>query len=459
MASGKLHSAATGEAPDAWLHAGLTLIRAGEPAAALAPLGRFLTVKPGHVLARYALGAAQLRAGRPAAALASFERILESAPCHGGAAIGRGLALQALGERQAALSVFRAQTVSDPLSWRAWNSVADLTTDEGERTGAIDAAAEALVRLCREADRPRWRLAAAAEALIAARRPGDAAALCRGRTGPVSGAPMASLQLARALYHDGCFAEAYAEACRLLGALPEPAGAARPAHAFHPGNGARALTDILDILSSAGIKAFLAAGTLLGFHRNAGPLAHDRDLDIGVLREASGGPDIAGVLRTHTALFLPRQARPGDRYFGIHHKGFAIDIFVHDADETHAAFGFSDRQGDIEWRVPAFGLAQAGYGGRTWTVPADTEGYLAALYGPDWRTPDPVFASAVSSPALFGTDCHVRAYYAVMRARAALLAGDRKKAAGLLRQSPLPLPGSNPSIVLPPAAGSALEKG
>jgi len=456
MASDKEHTAATGEAPDDGLHAGLTLIRAGEPAAALAPLGRFLAVRPDHTLARYALGAAQLRAGCPAAALTSFDRLLESKPHHEGAALGRGLALQALGDRETALNVFRTLTASNPLSWRAWNSVADLTPDEAERTVAINAAAEALACLCQDTDRPRWRLDAAAEALMAARRPGDAAALFSGRAGRVSGAPIASLQLARALYRDGRFAEAYTEACRLLGALPEPAAAGRQPHIFHPGAATRALIDILDILSEAGITAFLAAGTLLGFHRNAGPLAHDRDLDIGVIREASGGPDIAGVLRTRAALFLPRTARPGDRYFGIRHRGVAIDIFVHDADQRHVTFGVSDRPGDIQWRLPAFGLAQAGYGGRTWTVPAQVEGYLAALYGARWRTPDHIFASAVSSPALFGTGDHVRAYYAVMRARAALLAGDRRKAAGLLRQSPLPLPCSSPSIVLPPRAGPDL---
>lgn len=459
MTSDKIRTAAENEAPDAWLQSGLTLFRSGEPVAALAPLGRFLSGNPDHVLARYALGAAQLRAGFPAAALASFNKLLAIAPRHEGAAIGRGLALRAVGKCEDALGAFRTLTLSNPLCWRAWNSVADLTPDETERTRAIEEAAETLFRLFRDTDRPRRQLDAAAEALMAAGRPGDAATLFSGHTGRVSGAPLASLQLARALYQDGRFPEACAEACRLLGALPEPSGAASPAPAFNPGKATRALIDILDILSAAGITAFLAAGTLLGFHRNAGPLPHDRDLDIGVIRDAPGGPDIAGVLRTHPALFLPRQARPGDRYFGIRHQGVAIDIFVHDADQRHVAFGFSDRPGDIQWRVPAFRPVRAEYGGRTWTVPEDAEGYLAALYGPDWPTPDPVFASAVSSPALFGADCHVRAYYAAMRARAALLAGDRKKAAGLLRQSPLPLWVSSPSIVLPPGAGSALEDG
>ncbi len=265
--------------------------------------------------------------------------------------------------------------------------------------------------------------------------------LLQRRYGSVSGAPHPGRRLARTLYHQGRFREAFAQACFLFANTVDPAPAAKVPSALVSDTAVRVLSDILGILASSGVTAFLAAGTLLGFHRDGGPLAHDRDIDIGVLRDPHGGPDIAAILRACPGILLPRIARPGDRYFGLQHKGVAIDIFVHDQTDGHLACGFSDLNGDIEWRFSRFGPARADYGGQRWTIPENPERYLAETYGPGWRVPDTGFASAVSSPALFQTDIYARAYYAVMRARTARLGRNAEKANALLRQSPLPVLG------------------
>ncbi len=427
---------------EAHLRLGLSHLNAGRAAAALAPLRQAVSSAPGDLQARHALASALMRSGDPAAALSGFESLLAEAPGHAGAAFGRGLALHALGERDAALGAFRLITECEPLAWKAWVSVADITPHEAERRRALDAAADVLTQTAAVPGASPALLAAAADALIAARRPAKAAALLQPRGGPVSGAPIPSRQLARAFCHQGRFSEAFGEACRLLaGAASIPA--AHPLPAFSPGAATEALTDILDILSASGVTAFLAAGTLLGFQRGNGPLAHDRDIDIGVIRDPGGGPDIAGILRAHPRILLPRIARPGDRYFGLRHKGVAVDIFVHDRAGGSLTCGFSDVPGDIQWRLSAFEPARANYGGRQWAIPGNPEHYLAETYGPDWQVPDRGFSSAVSSPALFRTDVHARAYYAVMRARTAQLCGDREKAQALLRQSPVPVPGNS----------------
>jgi tetratricopeptide (TPR) repeat protein len=429
--------------PDTRLLTAVQHIKAGEAAAALAPLQAILAQAPGDGAARYALAAAQLKSGNAAAALLEFETLLDQAPKHDGAAYGRGLALFALGERRAALSVFRHLTRGGHFAWKAWASIADITPHEGERTHALNSAADILAALSAHNGEAAGRRAAAA-ALIAARRPAEAEALLAQRSMPVSGAPMPDRLLARALYHQGRFEDAFIEACRLLSHMPAPDDRKRMPPAFRPDMAGEVLSEILDLLASAGAAAFLMAGTLLGFHRQGAPLAHDRDIDIGVIRDPAGGPDIAAILRAHDRILLPRIARPGDRYFGVTHKGVAVDIFLHDESGKHLTCGFSELDGDIQWRFSKFAITSATYSGRQWPIPDRPGCYLAETYGPGWQIQDTGFASAISSPALYRTHAHARAYYAASRARAALIAGDAAKAVALIGQSPvaiLPPPG------------------
>lgn len=425
-------------ADTARLEVSLRLIRSGEAAAALAPLRESLAADPTDVRARYLLGAACLRSGHPACALEEFEILLDQMPEHNGAAHGRGLALFALADREGALHVFRLLTQRDALAPKAWGSIADITPCEDERRHAIDTAADLHAAISEHGENPDRR--AAASALIAARRPAEAAALLERSHGPVSGAPMPDRLLARALYHQGKFEDAYTEACRLLAHAKISRENVSHRPAFNPGAASEVLAEILDLLSASGASAFLVAGTLLGFFRNGAPLAHDRDIDIGVMRDRGGGPDIAALLRAHDRILLPRIARPGDRYFGVQYKGVAVDIFLFDPHEGSLTCGFSDMPGDIQWRFRSFGIRAAEFNGRPWPIPDQPEDYLAQTYGPHWRVPDRAFASAVSSPALFRTDIHARAYYAALRARGACIAGDLEKAKGLISQSPLPIP-------------------
>jgi tetratricopeptide (TPR) repeat protein len=389
--------------------------------------------------ARFARAAALLRSGNPAAALIEFDDLVAAPGSHPGAALGRGLALHALGRREDALAAFRQITQADPLAWKAWGSVADITRDEAERVQAINAAAGALTHLTGASDASLALVRAAAKALISARRPDEALALLT-QLPPVRGGPLHGLDLARAYYHCGRFAEAFSVAAHALQDDGHQSSGQAAETVFEPEVAVRVLIEVLDILSAAGVTAFLTAGTLLGFHRTSGPLAHDRDIDIGVFRDPGGGPDIAGILRRHPDILLPRLARPGARYFGLRHRGVAIDIFVHDQRDGGLVCGLSDLAGDIQWRFTPFSAESKEYCGRRWDAPDNAERFLAETYGPGWKIPDKGFASAVSSPALHLTDIHARACHAALRAHSAFSIGDRAKAAALLRQSPLPLP-------------------
>jgi tetratricopeptide (TPR) repeat protein len=381
-------------------------------------------------------GARLLRSGDPARALAAFDAILSTNPGLPAGLHGRGLALAALGRTEEALAAFRAALAAGPDAWNAAASIADLSPDESERIAALECSANILVGLCGAPARPRL-FEAAAGALADAHRHHDLASFVRRHSGRFASPARPYDWLAKASYEVGRFGDALTFKQAALDFTLPPDGSRSQAARFCPADALRALDDLAAIFDANGVTYFPVAGTLLGLHRSGGPLAHDRDIDIGVFASPGPGPDIASLLRADPRVMMARSARPGDRYFAIIHRGVAIDIFIHDVQHGHANCGVSYRPGDIQWRFTAFGLQPGVIGGRQWNLPCPAERYLAESYGPSWKVPDRGYASAVSSPALFGVDIRVRSLYAAARARTALLSGDREKAIALAQQSPV----------------------
>ena len=76
----------------------------------------------------------------------------------------------------------------------------------------------------------------------------------------------------------------------LSATLQSPFGKTSP-----PARALATLVKLVSIFEGGGLQPFLAAGTLLGFIRQGGPLAHDRDIDIGLMRantDAAGPVDL-----------------------------------------------------------------------------------------------------------------------------------------------------------------------
>lgn len=422
------------------LRRSLTWLRNGRPDLALPLLRDMQAQQPDDPLVALSIATALLRTGDTEAALPAFDRLLTTDPDHTSALQGRGLCLHAAGDVASALDAFRRAVTIDPLAWRVWRCIADITPHEDERVHAIEGAADALRIACQSPHTPSRQLADLATALIEARAPARAAQILAAHPAAQGNDPALLRARARSLYHAGDHEAAFLEAARLFRLVRERPVQNTPAPSFAPAQATDVLIEIRALLAAAGVESFLVAGTLLGFHRDGGPLPHDRDIDIGVFRTPDGGPEIAGILRTVPGILLPRIARPGDRYFGLMHRGIAVDIFVHDRSGSHLLTGFTHMPGDIQWRFNAFGLYRARYGGQDWSVPSDPGRYLAETYGPGWRTPDTSFASAVSSPALHGASPHARGYYAVTRAIRAPTSGDSEKTAALIAASPVPLP-------------------
>lgn len=420
-------------------HAGKQGLKAGDPAGALPSLKEALRRAPHNAEIRLALGTALLRLRRPEEALVQFRQIAGGPPEILAAALhGAGLAWHQLRNRDEALNSFRRATYANPDAWRSWNSIADITPFEDERINAINTAAKILFVRCQTPGATQADYINCARQLIEARRPAEVLSLISLYPDQFGDEGATAARIANAHYNLGNFCQAF-EQQALAASLSLTNKTAKPAHTgpFKPDAAVNVLRDVVHLFASHGIHLFLTAGTLLGFHRNGGPLPYDRDVDLGVLSEPASPSDIAGILRTHPDMSLPRSARPGDRYFGIYVKGIGVDIFVYEQTPGGVVSGFSYMPGDIQWRYQDFNLIKTDFAGHSWLIPEQPEKLLTEIYGPGWRVPDPGFASAVSSPALYETHPCARAFYAAARARQACLLGNMEKAHQLVQQSPV----------------------
>ncbi|MFZ2502339.1 MAG: class I SAM-dependent methyltransferase [Nocardioides sp.] len=158
-----------------------------------------------------------------------------------------------------------------------------------------------------------------------------------------------------------------------------------------------AIGEVLEALSRAGVEPFLAYGTLLGAVREGALIGHDSDADLGYVSDHSHPVD---VMRESFELQrrLTEMGYPTMRYSGA---AFKVDVVEADGSLRGLdVFGGFMRDGHLhlmgEIRTPferawIHPLGTASLEGHVFPVPADTDRFLAATYGPHWRTPDPAF--------------------------------------------------------------------
>lgn len=161
-----------------------------------------------------------------------------------------------------------------------------------------------------------------------------------------------------------------------------------------------AIDEVLTALKSAGIDGFLAYGTLLGAVRNGGLIGHDSDADLGYVSQHQHPVDVMGES------FDLQRALCDMGYATTRYSGAAFKVDVKESDGSVRGldvFGGFLMDGNLhlmgEIRTPfkrewIFPLGRASLEGRTFPVPADTDRFLVATYGPHWRTPDPAFKFA-----------------------------------------------------------------
>ena len=155
--------------------------------------------------------------------------------------------------------------------------------------------------------------------------------------------------------------------------------------------GARALEEALKVCKGLGMKPFLLFGTLLGHYRDNGFIAHDWDIDLGLL-----GEDFSRATDLKSAMERKGFSVIAQSTYGIafrHRHRFPkvkIDFYVVYRDGDRMACSVNLRGSNIcYYPLDMFSeFSDAKFMGTIDTlIPAQTEKYLALTYGKDWRTP------------------------------------------------------------------------
>jgi len=166
---------------------------------------------------------------------------------------------------------------------------------------------------------------------------------------------------------------------------------------------AQALHDCATLLQNT--PWFVLSGTFLGLIREGGFLAHDYDIDIGVMHDVPLA-DIQTRLQNSTDFVLRKvdiqpaygalaNARPMLLKL-VHRTGVPVDVFYHyDTPDGRTVHGSSLHH----WFNTPFTLRDYSLEGVTVQGPADADRYLTENYG-DWRTPVIDFDCSTDTPNL-----------------------------------------------------------
>jgi SAM-dependent methyltransferase len=154
---------------------------------------------------------------------------------------------------------------------------------------------------------------------------------------------------------------------------------------------------VVAALEEAGVRPFLAYGTLLGAVRQGDFIGHDSDADLGYVSEHDHPVD-ASMESFRLQRRLNRRGFEISRYSGL-----AFKVIVRESDGATRGldvFGGFIREGTLylmgevghpfrrEWLEPR---SQVTLAGRTFPAPQAPERLLEAMYGPGWKVPDPAY--------------------------------------------------------------------
>ncbi|HEY8589773.1 MAG TPA: hypothetical protein VIL55_09510, partial [Naasia sp.] len=187
---------------------------------------------------------------------------------------------------------------------------------------------------------------------------------------------------------------------------------------------------LVEDLRAEGETPFIIGGTLLGAVRTGRLLPHDDDTDVAVLAPPDQSP--ADLVLASLELQRRLEARG---YLVVRHSHAHLQItFLQDDGTTdHYIDIFTAFYRDGYFYEPLAMQVEAGavtieplseldLEGRRFPAPADPEGWLAACYGPGWRTPDPSFVFEVPERTTrrfwnwFGTFNFQRTYWTAAHA-------------------------------------------
>jgi hypothetical protein len=177
------------------------------------------------------------------------------------------------------------------------------------------------------------------------------------------------------------------------------------------------IDDVLAQLAQAGITPFLMSGTLLGFVREGTFLAHDHDVDLGLLPDVNLVDVAAALSSSGLEIQMPVD---GQWLVAIHDSGLHVDFFRHDLRD-----GIFWHQTQIHkwWNTP-FRLKELKHEGRSWWIPEHPHRYLDENYG-NWDAPVAFYDASFDTPNRHYIDDAQAIRHLHNTCSRALLVGDR----------------------------------
>lgn len=164
----------------------------------------------------------------------------------------------------------------------------------------------------------------------------------------------------------------------------------------------KALAALQATLGSRGHEVFLVSGTLLGYAREGQLLAHDKDIDVGIVKWESQFDIVMALLDSGQFAVDTRTLR-GEQTYHLPIKHLAsntdIDIFIYHREADKLITGVQSRFGYLQrFAFSSFGLKLVDFMGIRIHVPDDIDRNLTENFG-NWRFPDPEYISHLESPA------------------------------------------------------------
>ena len=164
----------------------------------------------------------------------------------------------------------------------------------------------------------------------------------------------------------------------------------------------KSLADLQNILSNISKRAFLVSGTLLGYAREGQLLAHDKDIDVGII----GWEDqfnIFEAIQKSGQFWINFKKLKGQNSYSIPimhlQHGVTIDLFFYHAEQEKLVTGVDHDFGYLQkFAFTPFELQEIEFLGQKFFAPSDIEKNLEENFG-DWRTPDPGYISHLESPS------------------------------------------------------------
>jgi len=188
-------------------------------------------------------------------------------------------------------------------------------------------------------------------------------------------------------------------------------------------HGLRVLRDVIALCDELEIEIFVISGTFLGLHREAGFLAHDYDIDLGVfeaelnsrlldkLNQLDGFADVSldyPYFREVDEDVVSYRRTEVPALIKLHHNsGVQVDIFTHFEEGPVYWHGSSLHR----WDNLKFDLVEREFLGLKVLAPLQADRYLTENYG-DWRTPVRKFNCSTGTPNVVVSDsCKTRCYF------------------------------------------------